>query len=153
MRPHRWIPLASVLLLPAGTARGQDVDLAELQRQVMETERAFARTMETRDHAAFARYIADEAIFFAEETPTTGREAIAEAWRPFFEEARPPFTWDPDRVEVLASGTLALSTGPVYDQEGRVVGRFTSIWRQEAPGQWRVIFDKGSSVCPPAAAQ
>jgi hypothetical protein len=25
-----------------------------------------------------------------------------------------------------------------------VVGRFNSIWRREAPGVWRVVFDKGS---------
>lgn len=149
---HRILPFAALLLLPGCASAGRPVDLPLLQRQVMDTERAFARTMVERDHTAFTRYLAEEAVFFDGENPTAGREAIAAVWRPFFEEATAPFTWDPDRVEVLASGTLALTTGPVYDAEGRVVGRFNSIWRQEAPGRWRVVFDKGSAVCPPTEA-
>jgi hypothetical protein len=47
-------------------------------------------------------------------------------------------------VEVLQSGTLALSTGLVRDPKGIIVGRFNSTWRREAPGVWRVVFDKGS---------
>jgi hypothetical protein len=53
-------------------------------------------------------------------------------------------------VEVLASGDLALSTGPVV-VKGKVVGRFNSIWRLEAPNTWHIVFDKGESVCPDAA--
>jgi ketosteroid isomerase-like protein len=52
-------------------------------------------------------------------------------------------------VQVLESGTLALSTGPVRDPKGKLVGRFSSIWRREAPGVWRIIFDHGSDVCEP----
>jgi ketosteroid isomerase-like protein len=47
---------------------------------------------------------------------------------------------------VLASGTLALSSGPVYDPDGKRAGTFNSTWRKEADGRWRVVFDKG---CPP----
>jgi hypothetical protein len=50
-------------------------------------------------------------------------------------------------VEVLGSGTLALSTGPVRDPSGKLIGTFTSIWRQDAPGVWRIVFDKGNPVC------
>jgi ketosteroid isomerase-like protein len=116
---------------------------------VMDTEIAFARTMAERDHAAFTRYLSDEAVFFAGEIPTSGRDAVAAAWKPFFAEARAPFSWAPDRVEVLASGTLALSTGPVYDAGGRVVGRFNSIWRQEGPAAGRWYSTRGAQSAPP----
>jgi hypothetical protein len=43
-------------------------------------------------------------------------------------------------VEVLVSGELAHSSGPVRDPSDKVVLRFNSVWRQEAPGVWRVIF-------------
>ena len=49
-------------------------------------------------------------------------------------------------VEVLDSGGLALSSGPVLDAKGEWVGTFQSIWRLEPDGRWRVVFDKG---CPP----
>ena len=57
-----------------------------------------------------------------------------------------PFSWKPERVEVLDSGKLALSTGPVYDPDGKRIGSITSIWRREAPGTWRIVFDKGDSA-------
>jgi len=46
-------------------------------------------------------------------------------------------------TRMLDSGTLALSSGPVKDPQGNVVGIFNSIWRLEADGRWRVVFDKG----------
>lgn len=48
---------------------------------------------------------------------------------------------------VLDSGTLALSTGPVRDPKGKLVATYTSIWRLEAPGTWRIVFDKGNDAC------
>jgi hypothetical protein len=47
-------------------------------------------------------------------------------------------------VEVLDSGALALSSGPVYDDDGKLFACFSSIWRQEAPGQWKIVFDRGT---------
>ena len=45
-------------------------------------------------------------------------------------------------------GTLALSTGPVRNPAGQPIARFNSIWRQEAPGVWRIVFDKGQPYEP-----
>ena len=46
---------------------------------------------------------------------------------------------------VLPSGKLAISNGPVFNPDGERVGSFSSIWRREADGSWKIIFDKG---CP-----
>jgi hypothetical protein len=70
----------------------------------------------------------------------------AAGWKRFYDGASAPFSWDPDRVEVLDSGTLAVSTGPVRDPQGRRVGTFNSVWRRDAGGAWKIVFDKG---CPP----
>lgn len=116
---------------------------ADLQAQVRETERAFAKTMADRDHAAFMAFLAEETIFFNGQTPIRGKQAVAEAWKPFYERPQPPFSWDPDVVEVLDSGTLALSSGPVKDPAGNVIGTFNSVWRRQPDGRWLVVFDKG----------
>lgn len=141
--------LAATLLCSASATAQQTT--GSPQQQVLAAERAFARTMADRDHGAFMSHLSDEAIFFNGEEPIRGKDAVAEAWRPFYSGPDAPFSWEPDRVEVLESGTLALSTGPVRDPSGKVIGRFNSIWRREPSGEWRVIFDKGSPVCPPAA--
>lgn len=133
----------SILLLAVASAARSSHD--ELQRQVAAAERAFAATMQARDHAAFSSYLADEAIFMSGTTTLRGRDAVAEAWHKYFVGPRAPFSWAPEQIEVVQSGTLAYSGGPVYDAAGRRIGRFNSIWRLEAPGRWKVVFDRGET--------
>jgi ketosteroid isomerase-like protein len=119
------------------------------RQQVETTERAFARTMAERNLAAFGQLVSEEAVFFSGAEPLHGREAVVQWWSRYFKDPAAPFSWEPDRVEVLASGTLALSTGPVRDAQGKLIARFASIWRQEQPGIWRIVFDRGE----PATAE
>lgn len=114
--------------------------------QVREHEKAFARTMAERDFAAFGQFISEEAIFFAGNKPLRGKLAILEAWRPYYQDTGAPFSWRPTLVEVLASGRLALSSGPVFDLNGKCIGTFNSIWQREG-NDWKVIFDRGTSAC------
>ena len=127
-----------------------EADVNEAARQVEQAERAFARSMVERNFAEFKRWLAADAVFFGNRDVQHGRDAVAAAWRPFFDGAAAPFSWQPDQVEVLADASLALSTGPVRNPQGQLIARFNSIWRQESPGIWRVVFDKGS---PPSAAE
>jgi len=107
-------------------------------------EIAFAQSMADRDLEAFATFLSADAIFFNGNEALRGPEVILRAWAPFFEGAAAPFSWRPDVVQVLDSGDLALTSGPVHDPTGAVIGRFNSVWRLETDGQWRVVFDKGS---------
>jgi ketosteroid isomerase-like protein len=118
------------------------------QAEVFAVERAFAKAMAQRDLKAFAELISEEAIFFDGTVALRGKAKVVEAWTPLFAQATAPFSWEPDQVEVLASGTLALSTGPVRNPGGQVIARFNSIWRLETPHLWRVVFDKGSPASP-----
>ncbi|KQZ26985.1 DUF4440 domain-containing protein [Duganella sp. Root1480D1] len=120
---------------------------AELKQQVADTERAFAATMAKRDHQAFASFLADEAIFYNGPKVLRGKDTVAAEWKPLYEKPEAPFSWEPDQVEVLDSGTLAHSSGPVRDPQGKVTGRFNSVWRLESSGKWRIVFDKGERVC------
>jgi len=137
--------IGATLLLAAATATAAAQTSTETRREeVFAAERAFARSMADRDFAAFGRYVADDCVFFSGTAALRGRDAVLAAWKPFFDGARAPFAWDPDQVEVLASGELALSTGLVKDPNGAVTARFNSIWRRQPDGRWLVVFDKGS---------
>ena len=124
-------------------ARGTRATPPELRRQVMQAERSFAATMARRDFDAFANFLSREAVFMSPEGAQRGRDAVALAWRGHFVGPAAPFSWEPDEVEVLGSGTLAFSSGPVKDATGRQIGRFNSVWRLEGPGNWKVVFDRG----------
>ena len=122
-------------------------DATSAKAQVQATERAFARTMAQRNHAQLAGFNSEEAVFFGGAQPLRGKAAVVQAWARYFVAPAAPFSWESDQVEVLASGTLALSSGPVRDAAGKLIARFTSIWRLEAPGTWRIVFDRGESAC------
>lgn len=124
---------------------------AELAEQVRQTEAAFARTMADRDHAAFASFLADETVFLGRSV-LRGKEAVAAAWKRYYEGPQAPFSWAPDRVAVLDSGTLAFSTGPVFEPDGKRSGTFNSTWRREKDGRWKIVFDSGCPPCDCAAA-
>ena len=53
---------------------------------------------------------------------------------------RAPCVDHPDEVEVLASGDLAHSSGPVRNPKGELTARFNSVWRREADA-WRIVLD------------
>ena len=102
-------------------------DLAALTEQVRATEIAFAKTL------------ADQ--------PLRGPDQVMTHWQKFFDAPQPPFSWKPEIVEVQQGGKLALSTGPVLDPAGKRIGTYTSIWRRESTGAWKIIFDRGCPVC------
>jgi ketosteroid isomerase-like protein len=146
--PARLLVVAMSFLPIAWPAAGLADDGNTAQQEVFAAERGFAQSMADRNLEAFSRYVADEAIFFGSKDVQRGKPEVVAAWSRFFDGAQAPFSWEPDQVEVLASGRLALSSGPVRDPAGKVIARFNSIWRLEAPGTWRVVFDKGSPPGP-----
>jgi ketosteroid isomerase-like protein len=143
----RALALGALVPVAPGDLTAQDVGgaPAALAAEVEAREIAFAKTMADRDFAAFVRFVSGDAVFFAGDAPLRGKEAVAQGWEGFFNGPDAPFSWHPDLVEVLESGDLALSSGPVLDAAGDVVGRFNSIWRKDRDGRWLVVFDKG---CP-----
>jgi ketosteroid isomerase-like protein len=132
----------------AGSAPAAAQGPAALEQQVRERERAFAKTMADRNHAGFVSFLAEEAIFLGPDHVLRGRAEVAAGWRRFYDGPQAPFAWEPERVQVVESGTLAISTGPVTDPQGKRIGTFTSTWRREKDGQWRIVLDSGCPPCP-----
>lgn len=142
MNRHLGWLLLGLFALPAGAAES----LAELTAQVRATEIAFAKTLADRDVKAFTAMIAPDVVWFADK-PLRGPAEVLTRWQKFFEGPTAPFSWAPEQVEVQDGGTLALSSGPVIGANGKRIGTFTSIWRREASGEWKIIFDRGCEAC------
>ncbi|MCW5656706.1 MAG: DUF4440 domain-containing protein [Burkholderiaceae bacterium] len=153
---RRAVLPAAALAVPAMTSSAQaPVDLDALQREVWNTEVAFARTMAQRDLAAFERHLSPHTVFWSGTNKLLrGKAAVVEAWKRFYEGPQAPFSWEPDEVVVIGDGTLATSTGPVRAPDGKVVSRFRSVWRREPDGRWLIVLDRGEPADPakPASA-
>ena len=144
----RAVMLTSALGITAACATPPErppIDLPALQQEVRARETAFAKSMADRDLAAFTSFISPEAVFVGVGGTTRGPQEISAAWKRFFEGSDAPFSWRPETVEVVASGTLGLSSGPVFDPKGERAGTYNSTWRRDPDGVWRIIFDSG---CP-----
>ncbi len=124
-----------------------DAERTKLEAEVRAAETAFAKTMADRDYAAFARFVADDAVFFGRNAVTRGKQAVVDSWKGLYEQPNAPFSWAPETVVVNDSGTLAHSSGPVVGADGKRFGTFNSIWRREKGGSWKVVFDKGCDYC------
>ena len=148
---RRAVLSATALALPAMTRSAQPaIDLEALQREVWNTEVAFARSMAERDLAAFERHLSPHTVFWSGDNKLLrGKAAVVDAWKRFYEGAQAPFSWQPDEVVVIGDGTLATSTGPVRDPGGKVVSRFRSVWRREPDGRWLIVLDRGEAIAPP----
>ena len=135
------VVVATALCLATTTSSGGD-NIVKLESDLRATEIAFAQTMADRDLDAFATFVAQEAIF----SGLRGKSAVVDGWASFFDGPNAPFSWTPEHVVVLSSGTLGTSSGPVFDPNGKRIGTFNSVWRLQANGRWQVVFDRG---CPP----
>lgn len=142
---HRSILLAAAVAAGLSTSLPAQTSSTTLKRQVFAAESSFAASMAKRDLEAFASHVSSEAIFFGDTTVMRGKRAVIDGWRGFFTKPEAPFSWKPEIIEVLPSGNLAISNGPVFDPAGKKVGSFSSIWRREPDGSWQIIFDKGCS--------
>jgi ketosteroid isomerase-like protein len=146
MRIRLILALACVYLAGA-CMRLAPPTASDLRQQVIDTERGFAQTMARRDFAAFTSFLAEDTVFFAGDRPLRGKAQVAADWKKYYEKPGAPFSWEPAQVEVLDGGTLAISSGPVRNPEGKIFATFTSIWQRQNGG-WKIIFDKGNQICP-----
>jgi ketosteroid isomerase-like protein len=146
---QRWIRVfvgaAAFVIASLPVLSAQQIDMAQRQQEVRARETTFAKSMADRDLAGFTSFISPEAVFVGVGGTTRGPKEIAAAWKRFFDGPDAPFSWKPETVEVLASGNLALSSGPVFDPKGQRIGTYNSTWRRDADDVWRIIFDNG---CP-----
>ncbi len=136
---------------PTDEASARQAAGAELRA----TELAFADSVARHDRAAFASFIAEDAVFVDGMSPTQGRDAIVAEWAGYFVEGGPALEWQPELVELSADGTVGLTRGP-WTLRGRSVsgqavqshGIFNSVWRRQADGSWKIAFDAGCGPCP-----
>jgi ketosteroid isomerase-like protein len=145
--------LTTILGLSGVAAAGEAPTADDLAADLFATEESFAETMADRDHQAFASFLADETVFFGGRGEIRGKAAVAAAWKPFFDGPSAPFSWQPDTAAVLDSGTLGLTSGPVFAPDGTRIGTFNSVWRREPGGSWKIVFDRGcpDCDCPPSS--
>lgn len=129
----------------------------EVDRSTLrQTELDFAKAFVSRNPARFAEFVAEDARFTSAGHVTEGKSAIVAEWTKMMQDPNLTLTWSPEIVETSEAGDLGYTSGPyeitVKRPDGTVGhgrGRFASVWRRQADGQYQIVFDIGSPE-PPA---
>jgi ketosteroid isomerase-like protein len=148
--PIVW-SLAALCAVPSFAAT---VDRQAALNAVVAAEKAFAKAAaEKGTRAAFLEVLAEDSVVFAP-GPVPGRAT----W-----EGRPVrpslLSWLPVVADVSLAGDLGYTTGPwELRPKGKgdtnvIHGFYTTFWRRQADGSFKLVFDGGiSTPAPPASA-
>ena len=147
-------PSVALLLLPltlltvAPAARAEEPAAAPAadaaQKSLADVERAFAGAFTARDLERFGTFLDEDAVFLGPAgSVLRGKAEILAGWKGYFE-GEPPFSWYPTISQV--SGDLGLSQGPVLSPSGEWLANFSSVWRRQEDGTWKIVFD-GAPPC------
>jgi ketosteroid isomerase-like protein len=118
---------------------------------LFDLEARFAKDVLARGGAGFADWFAEDGVLLGNgAAPAVGRVAIAKSanWLP---EAY-QLTWTPTDAVMGPSGDIGWTwshyEGHSKDANGNpvtVTGRFITIWRKQADGNWKVVLDAGAN--------
>ena len=70
-----------MILLAGCASTAPPLTMGQLQQQVADTERAFAKTMADRDFAGFVSFLLIETVFFFGPMPLRGTDRVAAWWQ------------------------------------------------------------------------
>jgi ketosteroid isomerase-like protein len=113
-------------------------------------EKAFAADALTGGvQQAFMKYLDDSALVFENGQILNGKEV----WKNRNTEGT-SLIWYPEAAEVSSAGDLGYTTGPAQFRVSKdkkapdYTGYFSSIWKKNKEGQWKVLLDMGSPAPP-----
>jgi len=138
---RRWSVVAAFIVVAFAA---QSV-MAGAPEDVRDAEIAFAKAFADRDEAKFFSFVLNDSTFFGART-LRGKQEVVERWSRFFKAPQAPFSWTPERVAVNAAGSIGLSSGPVVDPKGQLIGTYSSVWVKQPDGAWKILFDGPGSA-------
>jgi ketosteroid isomerase-like protein len=138
------------LLGPSAAASAQGAAARKTAEAAMlKADRDFNQAMAARDKARFLSFVAEDATF----NTNRGREAVGNAWAPFFEPDGPKITWSPTKAESLVAGDVGYTVGTwerrtkAADGTVKVThGQYLTVWQKQKDGSWQASYDTGSTA-------
>ena len=102
--------------------------------------------------AGYMSYYADDAVEVPNGHAIIPSKANIAATMGFLDDRNNRLTWTPVGADISASGDLGFTYGTwefrSKDKEGKPTvdyGNYTSIWKRQKDGSWKVVLDMGNS--------
>ncbi len=151
---RRIFSLVFGCLLMAGSAGIQAAGAGEA-KELLEADRAFARATAENGLEGFASFLVEDVWFLPDGAPfTKGKQAVVKSWLSLLSDLETSLTWEP--VKADASGDLGYTVGQYVlsgkTPEGKAFverGKYITVWKKQANGEWKVVIDGGNPDGPP----
>jgi len=148
-----FVALAAVLVLPHTTRAAAPAATVETLKQL---EAEFMQAAAEKGSAGYMSYYADEAVEVPNGYPAIqGKVEIAKTTG-FLDDKNNRLTWTPVGADISSSGDLGYTWGTYEfhskDKSGSPAtdyGKYTSIWKLQKDGSWKVVLDMGNSTPAP----
>ena len=146
-------PILPVLILALAACSSEATNDPE---ELMQRDREFSSYAEQHGApAAWAEFFAQDSVQLNRGSqPMLGIDDILESFTGWPEEAL--LTWAPEAGEVSSTGDIGYTWGRyVYsakDENGNDIvrhGKYTTIWKRQENGEWKVVLDIGNQNPPP----
>lgn len=156
------LPLALIsLALAAASVPPPRLAMSAEECAVWQREASFAASVERHDQDAFAAHLHPGAVFnVGTAEPQRGRDAVLQGWAGIIAGEPVQIRWFPEFAHIAGEPDIASSHGPFVlrrmgpDGEPEyAIGRFQSVWKKAADGQWYVLFDGGGAAPQRATAE
>jgi ketosteroid isomerase-like protein len=141
------------LIFLAASLIGQTREVVAGEALLRQLEADFAADVAKHGHDAFITHFADDGVEVVDGGGFNDKDAMRK--QPPWPEGT-TLTWAPIKAEMAASGDLGYTYGTyIYtakNKEGKLVtsyGKYTSIWKKQKNGQWKVVVDVGNSSPDP----
>jgi|SRR5580704_14004312 ketosteroid isomerase-like protein len=154
---NRIITAILVVLLFTATSfakKDKSAQGADLLRQL---EAEFAADVAQHGHDAFIAHFAEDGVEIVDGGGINTKDDMRK--QPAWPEGT-SLTWTPVKADMAASGDLGYTYGNyIYtakNKEGKLVtsyGKYTSIWKKQKDGHWKVVVDMGNSSPEPKSGK
>jgi ketosteroid isomerase-like protein len=142
------LPLLIGVLMNACTMNQPKKTTEELKNEIIQAEHDFATMAKEKGMAeAFLAFAAEDAVLNRNDSLIKGKLAI----KAYFDKQTltdNQLAWEPDFVDVAASGDLGHTYGKytfsAVTPSGKTIqaeGVFNTVWKRQADGNWKFVWD------------
>ena len=132
-------------------------DPAAVRASLLAADQAFAAATAAKGLEGWMAAFDDSAIQMEPDIPfTPGIEHIRAGIAPAFADTSWHLSWEPTMAFASAAGDLGYTLGTwkstrtaANGAERVSTGKYVTVWRKQADGSWRVVFDGGSTDTTP----
>lgn len=150
-----FLPILSVLFVAFAIAPVNHPFASASERvtadSLLQMEAEFMKAATERGSAGYMSYYAEDAVELPNgEAVIKGKTNIAKTMG-FLDDKNNHLTWKPEGADVSSSGDLGYTFGTfefsTVGKDGRPAvehGKYTSIWKKQKDGSWKVVLDMGN---------